>query len=126
LPVVYAISSIVHSEFNGGLPLDALQREELFVTAAQSAFAVAVLANRSINTKEAWALLGLFMAQFILGAVLAGHLRDDVRIIVGVVYLGLAGITILRDRRSVPRVLHDGFREPYAAMALERSAPIGS
>jgi hypothetical protein len=26
----------------------------------------------------------------------------------------------------VPRVLHDGFREPYAAMALEGSAPIGS
>src|SRR5207245_11221002 len=41
LPIVFAISSGgLH-----GLPIDAVQREELFVTAAQSAFAVAVLAN---------------------------------------------------------------------------------
>src|SRR6185295_158388 len=66
LPVVFAISSgTLH-----GLPLDSLQREELFLTAAQSAFGVAVLANRSISVKEAWALLGLFLSQFVLGAVL--------------------------------------------------------
>ena len=60
LPIVFAISSgSLH-----GLPLDALQREELFVTAAQSAFAVAVLANRSISVREARLLLGLFIVQF--------------------------------------------------------------
>ena len=56
LPIVYAISSAsLH-----GLPLDVQQRDELFVTAAQSIFAVAVLASRSISRNEAWVLLGLF------------------------------------------------------------------
>ena len=66
LPIVFAISS----QSWHGLPLDSLQREELFLTAAQSAFAVAVLANRSISVKEAYMLLGLFLSQFVLGAVL--------------------------------------------------------
>ena len=67
LPIVFAISSASWH----GLPLDSLQREELFLTAAQSAFAVAVLANRSISVKEAYMLLGLFLSQFVLGAALA-------------------------------------------------------
>ena len=63
LPIVFAISSgTLH-----GLPLDSLQREELFLTAAQSVFAVAVLANRSISVKEACMLFGLFISQFVLG-----------------------------------------------------------
>ncbi len=41
LPIVFAISSASLR----GLPIDAIQREELFVTAAQSAFAVAVVAS---------------------------------------------------------------------------------
>ena len=45
------------------------QREELFLTAAQSVFAVAVLANLSMSVREAWLLFGLFWAQFILGAM---------------------------------------------------------
>ena len=77
LPIVFAISSgTLH-----GLPLDALQREELFLTAAQSAFAVAVLANRSISVKEAFALLGLFLSQFVLGAVLPEGIRELERIV---------------------------------------------
>src|SRR5258708_39463878 len=59
LPIVFAISSGgLH-----GLPIDAVQREELFVTAAQSAFAVAVLANRRITVKEASILLGVWLAR---------------------------------------------------------------
>ena len=42
LPIVFAISS----QSLHGLPIDAVQRDEIWVTAAQSAFAVAVLANR--------------------------------------------------------------------------------
>ena len=88
LPIVFAISSsILH-----GLPLDSLQREELFLTAAQSAFAVAVLANRSISVKEAYVLLGLFLSQFVLGAVLPEDVRELERIAVGIVYLVLAAV----------------------------------
>jgi cation:H+ antiporter len=108
LPIVFAISSgTLH-----GLPLDSLQREELFLTAAQSAFAVAVLANRSISVKEAFALLGLFLSQFLLGAVLPPDLRELERIGVGVVYLVLAAVTIFHQRRAVRPLVRDGFRTP--------------
>src|SRR5438132_3338148 len=45
LPVVFAIASATHH----GLPIDAAQREELLLTAAQSVFAVAILANLSLS-----------------------------------------------------------------------------
>jgi cation:H+ antiporter len=113
LPIVFAISS---SSLHG-LPLDSLQREELFLTAAQSAFAVAVLANRSINVKEALMLLGLFLSQFVLGAALPESVRELERIAVGVTYLVLAAVIIARDRAAFPRVLRDGLRVPVVELA---------
>ena len=72
LPIVFAISSgTLH-----GLPLDSLQREELFLTAAQSVFAIAVLASRSMSVREAWTLFGLFICQFVLGGVLPESIAD--------------------------------------------------
>jgi cation:H+ antiporter len=108
LPVVFAISSgTIH-----GLPLDTLQREELFLTAAQSAFAVAVLANRSISVKEAVGLLVLFISQFVLGGVLPGDLRELERIGVGAVYLVLAAWMLFQQRRALRPLARDGFRTP--------------
>lgn len=49
-----------------GLPLDAEQQEEIFLTAAQSLFAVAVIANLSISRLEAVGLLVLFLGQFLI------------------------------------------------------------
>ncbi|HEX4778249.1 MAG TPA: sodium:proton exchanger [Acidimicrobiia bacterium] len=117
LPLVFMISS---AGFHG-LPLDAVQREELFLTAAQSAFAVAVLANRSISVREAWWLLVLFFSQFVLGAVLPHDLRALERIGVGVVYLVLAAGVLVRQGRSMLRLLNDGFRVPVRELA--RSDP---
>src|SRR3954471_2548549 len=57
LPIVFAISS---SSLHG-LPIDAVQRDEIWVTAAQSAFAVAVLANRRISVGEGLWMLGLWL-----------------------------------------------------------------
>jgi cation:H+ antiporter len=112
LPLVFAISSgTLH-----GLPLDALQREELFLTAAQSTFAVAVLANRSISVKEAYALLGLFLSQFLLGAVLPEGVRELERIVVGVVYMILAAGMIYQQRRAVGPLIRDGFRTPVTEL----------
>ena len=122
LPIVYAISSgALH-----GLPLDALQREELFLTAAQSAFAVAVLANRSISVKEAAALLGLFLSQFVLGAVLPEHLRELERIAVGVVYMVLAAVIIYRQRRAVPGLVRDAFKTPVTELVHEDPIALGT
>ena len=68
LPIVFAIAAGgLH-----GLPLDTVQREELFLTAAQSFFAVAVISNLSMSLREAGFLFGLFWAQFILGGDRAG------------------------------------------------------
>ena len=118
LPIVFAVSS---NSFHG-LPLDALQREELFLTAGQSAFAVAVLANRSISVREAGALLGLFLAQFAVGAVLPENIREVERIGVGIAYLVLAAIIVFRHRDAIPGLFRDGFRTPVKDLVHAESA----
>jgi cation:H+ antiporter len=118
LPIVFAISSGSHH----GLPLDALQRQELFVTAAQSAFAVAILASRSISVREARMLLGLFVAQFVASGALPGPMRGPALIISGIVYLLLAVAQIVRERRQMATLLHDGFVTPYTEL-VESDAP---
>ncbi len=119
LPIVFAISS---SSLHG-LPIASLQREELFLTAAQSAFAVAILANRSISVREAFALLGLFMSQFVLGAVLPESIRELEKIAVGVLYLVLAAGIIFRERRAVVQLARDGFRTPVADLVHGENEP---
>jgi cation:H+ antiporter len=110
LPVVFAITSSSHH----GLPIDAAQREELLLTAAQSVFAVAILANLSISVREAFALFGLFWAQFLLGAVVPSSAHGVERVVVAVVYLLLAAAIVVRDRRRLPALLRDGFRVSHA------------
>ncbi len=106
LPVVYAISS---SSLHG-LPIDSVQREELFVTAAQSAFAVAVLANRRISVREASALLGLFMVQLVTKLPAFSAVHTEARIGIGIVYLALATAIVVHQRRAVPPLMQDGLR----------------
>jgi cation:H+ antiporter len=112
LPIVFAItSSSLH-----GLPIDATQREELLLTAAQSAFAVMILANLSITVREALTLFGLFWAQFILGAVVPSSAHGIERNVMSVVYLALAAGILIRDRRRVPSLLRDGFVASHAEL----------
>jgi cation:H+ antiporter len=100
-----------------GLPLDGRQREELFLTAAQSAFAVAVLVSRSISVREALALFGLFMGQFILGGVLPPDLRELERITVAIIYLVLTVVMVIRQRHAVRPLMRDAFRTPVHELA---------
>jgi len=117
LPLVFAISSgTLH-----GLPIDSLQREELFLTAAQSVFAIAVLINRRLSVKEAWALFGLFIGQFVLGGVLPEGARELERIIVGCTYLALAAGMLVVNRRYVRPLFHDGLREPVGELFREET-----
>ena len=113
LPIVYAISS---ASLNG-LPLGGQQQEELFVTAAQSILAVAILASLSISVGEALVLLGLFVSQFVLSLAAPVSLRSEFRIGIGIVYLALAAVVLLRDRRSMGRALNDGLRRPVSELA---------
>ena len=112
LPIVFAIaSSGLH-----GLPIDAHQREELLLTAAQSFFALAILATLSISTREAALLFGLFWAQFIIGALVPESLADVERIAVAVAYLALGLGIFARQRGLVLPLLRDGFLAPYARL----------
>jgi cation:H+ antiporter len=115
LPIVYSVSLGALE----GLPIEGRQREELWVTAAQSAFALAVLANRTLSVKEAFALLGLFFGQFALNGIMPGSLHDEGRIFVGVLYMVLAVIVIARDRHRVPQLMKDGLTVPYSELGDE-------
>ncbi len=118
LPIVFAISSAsLH-----GLPIETRQREELFLTAAQSFFALAVLSNLSMSIREAWLLFGLFWAQFIVGGILPEDLHVVSRIGVGAVYLAGGLVVFLRDRGRVRRLLRDGFRASYSELAADASS----
>ena len=65
LPIAFAISA-GELHFGNGLPLDQRQREEIFLTAAQSAFAIAVFANLKMGTREAVTLFVLFATQLFI------------------------------------------------------------
>ena len=62
LPIVYSVSSGEISP----MQMDSRQIEELFLTAAQSLFAVAVLANLSFSIGEALMLFALFAVQLLI------------------------------------------------------------
>jgi cation:H+ antiporter len=110
LPIVFAISSAsLH-----GLPIDGVQREELFVTAAQSAFAVAVLANRKISVREASILLGVWLAQLVTKLPLFESIHAQARISIGILYLVMAAVVVYRERAAFRPLLYDGLRVPVA------------
>ena len=120
LPIVFAI----FAQELVGLPLDRVQRIELWVTAAQSVFAVAIIASRSVSRKEAFAMLTLFVAQ--LGeswlaeiGVISQTISEQVRIGVGVVFL-IAAVWVLRkDFKVFGRVLKDGLRAPWSVLEAD-------
>jgi cation:H+ antiporter len=120
LPIVFSIfAGVLH-----GLPLDTVQRVELFVTAAQSVFAVAIVSSRSVSRHEAWVMLGLFIAQ-LAESVLAelGHISEEMsanaRIGVGIVFLLAAAWVLRRDFRAFVTNVKDGLRTPWDELAQE-------
>jgi cation:H+ antiporter len=122
LPVVF----VLFGGATSGLPIDSVQREELFLTAAQSAFAVMVLSNRSISVREALALFGLFITQFILGGVLPESMRAWERIGVGIVYLVLAAGLLVRERHQVRALTRDGFRTPASELGHDPAPTVAA
>jgi cation:H+ antiporter len=114
LPIVFSIfSRTLH-----GLPLGTVQRVELMVTAAQSVFAVAIVASRSVSTKEAWVMLSLFVLQLLeSGLAELGHISEDAsaaaRIGVGIIFLIAAAWVLRKDMRQLIQVIRDGLRTPW-------------
>jgi cation:H+ antiporter len=90
LPIVYSIALTYLSP----LPLDARQKEEIFLTASQSLFGLAVISNLRINFWEALALLGLFLAQFVYESV-------EIRYALSFAYIALSIPIILKERNQI-------------------------
>ena len=109
LPIAFGLSG----DTLGGLPLDGRQREEVFLTAAQSLFAVAVFVNLSLGRLEAIGLFGLFAIQFFIPIT-------EVRMAIAVVYLMLA-VAIFVHRRAALREIVRGAR-----MALREPARVAA
>lgn len=89
LPLVYSLSKGMAT----GLPLDGRQMEEIFLTSAQSLFAVSVIIDRTVSVRGALALFVLFTAQ--LAIPVAG-----VRYAFAGVYLVLTAVVLIADRNS--------------------------
>lgn len=114
IPLIFAVSAGSVS----GLPIDPVQREELFLTAAQSVFAIALVVGGYLSRRGAYALLGLFLAQFVLAWTLPPDLAGVERIGLGTLYLALALVLFIRRRHALWTTLRDGL----SGRALSKSA----
>jgi cation:H+ antiporter len=98
LPLVYSLAG---AGLDTPLHMDDRQVEEVFLTAAQSLFAVAVIASLSISRWEAAVLLALFLGQF-------GFEDSTIRYVFALTYIALAlGMFVLSReiRRNLVRSL---------------------
>jgi hypothetical protein len=78
------------------------------------------MSNLTLSLREAGYLFGLFWAQFIVGALVPESLRAAELVGVGILYLVLGLVFILRDRRRVPQLVRDAFIASYAELGEER------
>jgi cation:H+ antiporter len=111
LPVAYVIGAVTETQRTTGmlmlaLPLDARQVAEVWLTASQGLFGVAVLASLSLELGEAALLAGLFVAQFIVGGLLRTALHntggaDQELIAFSVAYLVLSVIFGIQARKVI-------------------------
>ncbi len=91
LPLAFSISGGTFSP----LDFNARQSEEVFLTAGQSLFAVAILVSLSMSRWEAALLAALFGTQFFFT-------QGPIRVSYGAAYTALAVLTILRGASGLP------------------------
>ena len=110
LAIVYSVSAGAI----GTLPFDSKQAAEIWITAGQSLFAIAVLSNFEITTGEAVTLLVLFgtqvLAEFYVIRVYTEPVATNVSMTVLYVYTAvylLLGLGLFVRRRESVRVLVD-------------------
>jgi cation:H+ antiporter len=104
IPVIFCISAGGMK----GLPIDPVQREALFITAAQSIFALSLLADRRLTFKDAVTLLLLFTVDLVTSVVFPPELRTWSRLGLGAVYLALAIPVLIGRRRTVKETVRTG------------------
>lgn len=92
LPIAFLVSA-GEFQWSAGLPLDGRQQAEIFLTAAQSVFAIAVFVNLRMTTREALLLFVLFGSQLFIPGI-------EARVYYSIGYLILAGWFLVRQRRE--------------------------
>ena len=105
IPVAYAISAGQIS----GMAMDSRQNEEMFLTAAQSIFAVAVLANLSFSLLEATMVFALFSTQLLFTDP---HFRFYYSFLYVILAVGL--VLLKKDTRA-------GFCELFSRSSLDHT-----
>ena len=105
-------SLLIAFSISGGtldpLPMDARQAEEVFLTAAQSLFAIAVLTSLSFSYREAILIFVLFSIQLVIPIT-------EVRLAFGALYLLLSLLWFVSERRQIPLL----FRTARQTLAAE-------
>lgn len=97
ISLVYSISS----SRVASLALDARQQQEVFLTAAQSLFAVVILADRQLNWWQALLIFIPFAVQLV---------SPELRYPVAFVYLGMTVLWGIRYRQHVRQLIPRSFR----------------
>ena len=115
LPLAYAVSggAITPLDFDGR------QSEEVFLTAAQSLFAVAILVSLSVSRWEALLLAAMFVTQF-------AFTDTSIRVGYAVVYCMVATIVLVRDipfMRSFWSAARESWRGPRERPASGPAPP---
>ncbi len=106
------------------LPLDARQREEFLLTAAQSLFAIMLLVRLRLSLLSAGLLFGIFAIQ----VGLAFHFRDDeaatIRSLTTLawIYLGLAAVLLSLSGRQLLASLRDGLLRSHRRLEAAHEA----
>ncbi|MBO4300691.1 MAG: sodium:calcium antiporter, partial [Desulfovibrio sp.] len=114
IPGVYAVSS---GGITPSIPLDAHQLQEILLTAAQSFFAMALLLDLCLRTREALLLLALFCAQLLAPLyemqfeTFFGLVHDPLRLhyFFSWVYMSLGALWFVMNRKGL-KMLSLGFR----------------
>ncbi len=97
LPLSYSFGLLRFSD----MPLDYLQREEIFLTAAQSLFGTMLLINLRLSIWEGLLLFSLFFAQFLIPV-------PEIRFALAIVYVIFSLILIFLHRARLWQILQFG------------------
>jgi cation:H+ antiporter len=116
IPGVFALS---HGSLAHPIPFSTLQINEVWLTAAQSLLAVAILAGMQFSVRQAMLLFGLFVGQLVgpqlvnllPGGVFLGLQENDIRPLFAAIYGGIAVIWIVAKPKRIIRLYKRGTAE---------------
>jgi cation:H+ antiporter len=102
-----------------GPPVTPLERRGILLAMAETLLVIAVFVDLTLGVREANAILGLFLAQFVLAMLVpAASLGMDV-LTLGAIYLVLSVWLLARHHKEFRDHLRDGLRGPYEELEPE-------